>query len=99
MYLMPLQYLTWADVSHTVEFPTTPPALSRTRCIFIVALGLTTVIRLSLIKRTTPLGESLLAMVTLATRCRPRTAPPDALTSRTSKTSAFSLANTKLINN
>lgn len=55
-------------VPHTVALPTTPSALSKTRLSLRVELGLTTVIRLSLRKRTTPLGESLLAMVTLATR-------------------------------
>lgn len=42
-------------------------------------------------KRTRPLGESLLAMVTLAMRSVPTTAPPVAPTSRTSKVSAYSL--------
>lgn len=54
-------------VPRTVPLPTRPPALSKTRLSLRVELGLITSIRLSLRKRTTPLGESLLAMVTLAT--------------------------------
>lgn len=58
-----------ADVVHRTEaLPTRPPALSKTRLSLRVEFGLTTEIRLSLMKRTNPLGESLLAMVTLATR-------------------------------
>lgn len=55
------------SVPHTVALPTRPPVLSKTRVSLRVELGLITVIRLSLRKRMTPLGESLLAMVTLAT--------------------------------
>lgn len=52
----------------TVALPTNPPALSRCRLNFRVLLGFTKVITLAFRKRTTPLGESLLAMVTLAIR-------------------------------
>lgn len=55
-------------VHRTVALPTRPPALSKTRLSLRVELGLTRVIRLSLRKRTIPLGESLLAMVTQAAR-------------------------------
>lgn len=80
-----------SDQSCTVAFPTRPPALSRTRTTLTVESGLLTVMRLSLTKRTRPLGESLLAMVTLATCWGPTTAPPVAPTSSTSKVSASSL--------
>lgn len=78
-------------VARTVAFPTSPPVLSTTRLSLSVELGLITAIRLSLRKRTTPLRESLLAMVSLATCWEPRTAPPVAPTSRTSNISAYSL--------
>lgn len=82
------------SVSCTVALPTRPPALSKTSLSLRVELGLTTVIKLSLRKRTTPLGESLLAMVTLTTCREPRTAPPVAPSSRTSNISACSLRKT-----
>lgn len=79
---------------HTVPLPRRPPDLSKTRMTFRVELGLATLIRLSLRKRTTPLGESLLLMVTLATFRDPRTAPSVAPTSTTSNISARSLGET-----
>ncbi len=56
--------------------PSSPSALSTNRVNLRVLLGFGMVMALWLMNRTTPFGESLLAIVIRAISCAPRMAPP-----------------------